>query len=128
MFVPVTCHVLQELVVHEFAKVFLMQHKKPVPLVARSPRPICPVCGQTSYSRAGIHPQCAVKQADDKRLELIKERSRTDSDKQPTPIGGPWQKICPKCKTSLHVRRKECDCGYDFAAKSVTRAAKDALQ
>ncbi len=24
----------------------------------------CPVCRQSVYSRAGIHPQCAIKQAD----------------------------------------------------------------
>ena len=128
MLVQVTCHVLQELIAHEFTKVFLMQHKKPVPLVTGSPRPICPVCGQTSYSRAGIHPQCAVKQADNKRLERIRERSTADSNEQPAPIGEAWQKICPKCKVLLHVRRKECDCGYDFTAKSAARTAKDAIQ
>ncbi len=27
-------------------------------------RPICPVCKKAVYSRAGIHPQCAVTQAE----------------------------------------------------------------
>jgi hypothetical protein len=29
-----------------------------------STRVRCPVCHETVYSRAGIHPQCAVRQAD----------------------------------------------------------------
>jgi hypothetical protein len=29
-----------------------------------STRSRCPVCGQAVYSRAGIHPQCAMRQAD----------------------------------------------------------------
>ena len=46
-----------------------MDHKKPEPL---SPLPLgrkyCPVCGDVSYSREGIHPQCAQAQADAQRL------------------------------------------------------------
>ena len=34
------------------------------PLKPASTRVRCPVCHQEVYSRAGIHPQCAVKQAD----------------------------------------------------------------
>lgn len=30
-------------------------------------RPRCPVCNATVYSTAGIHPQCAVRQADPPR-------------------------------------------------------------
>jgi hypothetical protein len=29
-----------------------------------STRPRCPICKQSVYSRAGIHPQCAMKQAE----------------------------------------------------------------
>jgi hypothetical protein len=32
-----------------------------------STRARCPVCHEAVYSRAGIHPQCAVKQADPPR-------------------------------------------------------------
>jgi hypothetical protein len=124
----VTCHPSVEARRPEFMKAFLMQHKKPVPLVTGCRRPICPVCGQTSYSRAGIHPQCAVKQADNKRLERIRERGRAESDAQSTHVGGAWQKICPKCKASLHVRRKACDCGFEFAARAASSAAKGAAQ
>lgn len=37
------------------------------PLKPASTRVRCPVCHQEVYSRAGIHPQCAVKQADPPR-------------------------------------------------------------
>lgn len=109
-------------------RVFLMQHKKPVPIGTQSRRPLCPVCGQTSYSREGIHPQCAVKQADDKRLERIKERDGPDDSAQSTVASRAWQKICPECKASLHVRRKACDCGHEFAAKTASRTAKGVAQ
>jgi hypothetical protein len=29
-----------------------------------STRPVCPVCKKAVYSRAGIHPQCAVREAE----------------------------------------------------------------
>jgi len=32
-----------------------------------SPRARCPVCHQSVYSRGGIHPQCAMSQADPPR-------------------------------------------------------------
>jgi len=36
-------------------------HTPPAP---SSPRNLCPVCRKSVYSRAGIHPQCAVKLPD----------------------------------------------------------------
>jgi hypothetical protein len=39
-------------------------HTPPQP---ESTRVRCPVCHQEVYSRAGIHPQCAVKQSDPPR-------------------------------------------------------------
>lgn len=98
-----------------------MQHKKPEPLVANSQRPACPVCGQTSYSLAGIHPQCAVKQADNRRLERIRQRNGTASATPKNVSSRSWQKVCPKCRASVHVRRKTCDCGHTFAAKPISR-------
>ncbi len=41
-----------------------MSDKKPSPLLPESNGQPCPVCGKKSYSRGGIHPQCAVKRAD----------------------------------------------------------------
>jgi len=73
----------------------------------------CPVCGQSSYSKDGIHPQCAVQLADESRKEILqaarKEASQSGQNKQKS-----WNKQCPKCSTQLHVRRKECDCGHVF--------------
>jgi hypothetical protein len=37
------------------------------PITANPPRKRCPVCHQTVYSLAGIHPQCAMLQADPPR-------------------------------------------------------------
>lgn len=32
-------------------------------------RPVCPVCKKAVYSRAGIHPQCAMIQAEPPRIK-----------------------------------------------------------
>jgi hypothetical protein len=54
-----------------------MDHKKPTPLYDKSPaRRVCPICGERSYSREGIHPQCAVKQADAPRQIQLAEQKR----------------------------------------------------
>ena len=94
-----------------------MSHKKPEPIIPGRQPNICPVCGKASYSAAGIHPQCAAKQADDKRSKVLKEDRAEVKAKKPATSGkvSRWQKSCPKCKTSLHVRKKECDCGHTFA-------------
>jgi hypothetical protein len=42
------------------------------PVVASPQRERCPVCRQPVYSRAGIHPQCAVRQAEPPRPKAIK--------------------------------------------------------
>jgi hypothetical protein len=46
-----------------------MNHKKyeHSPRATFSTRARCPVCQAAVYSRAGIHPQCAVRQADTPR-------------------------------------------------------------
>lgn len=49
--------------------------KKPAPLFVASTPKICPVCGHSSYSSTGIHPQCAAERADEpRRLKLVAER------------------------------------------------------
>lgn len=94
-----------------------MSHKKPDPIVPGKQPNICPVCGKASYSAAGVHPQCSVKKADQERAEKLKEQAKIESkanpEKKKTNVSR-WQKTCPQCKTSLHVRKKECDCGYKF--------------
>jgi hypothetical protein len=54
-----------------------MNSKKPEPLFVQelSGQP-CPVCGKRSYSLAGIHPQCAVQQADAPRQRRMAEAKR----------------------------------------------------
>lgn len=52
-----------------------MNTKKPVPMVVTFHGKRCPICGKASYSRSGIHPQCAVEQADEKiRTHLKQEK------------------------------------------------------
>lgn len=53
-----------------------MNHKKSIPTVATSQGKVCPVCGRTSYSRGGIHPQCSVFQADAKIARALHRRPK----------------------------------------------------
>jgi hypothetical protein len=100
----------------------MTQNNRPAPLMATSPvaaRPICPVCGTTSYSRRGIHPQCAQLQADVRRMSKLKSVKRTTEAKSKTsnPLAlRPWHKRCPKCRAELHIRKSTCDCGHRFPA------------
>ncbi len=50
-----------------------------------STRARCPVCQQPVYSRAGIHPQCAVRQAELPRQKVKATKSSPESS---TPIAG----------------------------------------
>ncbi len=88
-----------------------MSEKKPAAWISQPSGTVCPVCGTRTYSQAGIHPQCAVYQADAARTKKLKaERKReANSAKQST-----WTKKCPKCGSEPHVRRKECNCGHVF--------------
>ena len=94
-----------------------MSHKKPTPILGAAKEKICPICGKRSYSSAGIHPQCAVQQADAPRQELLKRSKTSEAEKKPAAKNLPqhWrQKKCPKCEALSHVRQKICGCGYDF--------------
>jgi len=56
-----------------------MNTNKPEPLFAEPIRKRCPICGERTYSAVGIHPQCAVRQADAPRERLLaaaKKRAR----------------------------------------------------
>jgi hypothetical protein len=49
-----------------------MDSSKPEPLYTPpSLGTVCPVCGKKSYSAHGIHPQCAVQQADAPRQAVL---------------------------------------------------------
>ncbi|WP_406699208.1 hypothetical protein V5E97_10060 [Singulisphaera sp. Ch08] len=45
------------------------------PITANPPRKRCPICHQSVYSLAGIHPQCAMLQADPPRPRAKKPDS-----------------------------------------------------
>lgn len=60
----------------------------PIPKISTRPR--CPVCDATVYSLAGIHPQCAVRQADP-------PRPRARPVKAATPDGPPALSREPAC-------------------------------
>jgi hypothetical protein len=94
-----------------------MNYKKPVPIFAEVDQRICPVCGKQSYSAGGIHPQCAVKQADAPREQRLKAKKKLEAQNKPKVKKPPqaWnQKNCPKCGAKVHVRKKTCGCGFDF--------------
>jgi len=58
-----------------------MNHHKPVPLYPVAPAgKKCPICGKNSYSAGGIHPQCAVTQADAPRQKLLAEQRRAEKE------------------------------------------------
>lgn len=97
----------------------LMQHKRPTPLIEQPPRPrrVCPVCGAVTFSRSGIHPQCAAQRADASRMARVKAAKKAA---QPAPAASnslvlaPWHKRCPKCSAQVHIRKASCDCGHRF--------------
>jgi hypothetical protein len=100
-----------------------MQHKRPVPLLDKSKpsRRSCPVCGSPSYSRQGIHPQCAAQRADATRMLLVKAAKKADKPQAAesnTLTLAPWHKRCPKCSAQVHVRKPNCECGHRFGAGS----------
>ena len=91
--------------------------KRPLPLQSPAQRQRCPVCGEPSYSRAGIHPQCAQRQADAKRM--ARTRTRTKPRRPAAKTASPaalkaWHKLCPRCRTQIHIRKTRCSCGHDF--------------
>lgn len=89
-----------------------MSEKKPTPGISPQMGKVCPVCGAKTYSHGGIHPQCAVQQADSARAEQLKAARKSEAN---TPKPSSWtKKKCPKCKAEPHVRRKVCDCGHVF--------------
>lgn len=88
--------------------------RKPQPLYPPPLRDYCPVCGKVSYSLAGIHPQCAVQQADAKRMKRVKAGVKAVKAVTGSAELKPWHKVCPRCRVLVHVRRSECECGYSF--------------
>lgn len=95
----------------------IMNIKKPTPVLTGGLNRTCPVCGKRSYSSNGIHPQCAVNQADEPSKRKYKAEKKLPSKKKSMPgrTGSfTWKKACPKCGVELHVRSKACGCGHRF--------------
>lgn len=91
-----------------------MNHKNPTPMIQPTGKKLCPVCGKPSYSLEGIHPQCAVEQADAPRRERLRtEKKRQSIAKNASPQKS-WLRKCPKCRAQVHVRRRVCECGHNF--------------
>jgi len=88
---------------------------KPVPLYTAPLRKRCPVCGFTSYSAEGIHPQCAAEQADAERLAEYKRSPKPIEPKSTSGLHA-WQRLCRKCKAVVHVRKTICQCGQILTA------------
>lgn len=88
-----------------------MSNRTPTPMIAERGKKICPVCGTPSYSAGGVHPQCAVRQADSARQKQQKAKKKPAAKKSQQSL---WRKRCPKCGTEIHVRKKVCFCGFEF--------------
>lgn len=102
-----------------------MQHKKPVPMIEEGskPRRVCPVCGSVSYSRQGVHPQCAREQADAARMTLVKQARAAAQASAPTASlrdRSPWLRECPRCHAQMHIRKATCQCGHQFGRRPVS--------
>jgi hypothetical protein len=56
---------------------------KPVPFIPKIAKNLCPICGKDSYSREGIHPQCAAQHADEPRNQRLKldRKKKAQSEK-----------------------------------------------
>ncbi len=93
--------------------------RKPRSTQARRGPKTCPVCGEVSYSAAGVHPQCSVRQSDEKLREIIKEEGIEEKKTEKVARNVTrWQKACPKCSAKQHVRKKVCDCGHKFIIRT----------
>lgn len=90
-----------------------MSSEKSVVIVPQVPRNLCPVCGQAAYSLGGIHPQCAIQQADEPRVVKMRAAKATEP-KVEKPAKQIWKKRCPHCGAQTHVRREVCECGHKF--------------
>lgn len=93
-----------------------MSSEKSVVIVPTPPKHVCPICGTASYSVGGIHPQCAMQQADQPRLARLRAAKLEDT-KVKKPVRQIWKKRCPKCGTQLHARRELCECGHKFGTR-----------
>lgn len=90
-----------------------MSEKSVIP-VRPTPKHVCPICGTPSYSLGGIHPQCAIEQADAPRLNKLRA-ARAAEPQVKKPARPPARKKCPHCGDQSSVRLQVCGCGHQFA-------------
>jgi uncharacterized OB-fold protein len=89
--------------------------EKSVVVIPQPPKNLCPICGKPAYSLGGIHPQCAMQQADEPRLARLRTTKAAEAKtKKPAKERQVWKKRCPKCGTQIHARRETCTCGHKF--------------
>jgi hypothetical protein len=90
-----------------------MSITKPVIVVPHPQRILCPICGKATYSPGGIHPQCAMQQADEPRLTRLRAARQAEA-KIEKPKAITRKKKCPKCDALSDTRREVCQCGFRF--------------
>ncbi|MCI0333002.1 MAG: hypothetical protein L0228_07240 [Planctomycetes bacterium] len=93
-----------------------MSDHEPLVTVPTPVRNLCPICGKASYSLGGIHPQCAMQQADAPRELQLRAAKKAEVAKA-KPRQRSWKKKCPKCGTDVHARREACKCGFKFGGR-----------
>jgi hypothetical protein len=93
-----------------------MSSEKSVIILPPPARHLCPICGKSSYSLGGIHPQCAMQQADEPRLKRLRA-AKAVAPKPTKAAPQSWQKTCPACGTQSHVSRQRCECGHKFVTR-----------
>lgn len=94
-----------------------MNYSKPKPPTQLMPN--CPVCGKVTYSRGGIHPQCASERQD--KIVTAARQATQDKSSGSATLAQPrkqWTKPCPRCKRQLPARRAACECGFSFLKKA----------
>src|SRR5437868_11037237 len=74
----------------------IMSSEKSVVVIPAPPKHLCPICGKPSYSLGGIHPQCAIQQADEPRIVRLRAAKVAES-KAKKPVQQKWKKRCPVC-------------------------------
>jgi hypothetical protein len=92
-----------------------MKSEESVTIIPSAPRNLCPICGKASYSVGGIHPQCAMQQADAPRV--VRLRAAKVAAPKPKKKVQQWKKKCPICGIQSHVRREVCECGHNFVRR-----------
>ena len=89
-----------------------MSRKKPEPLYSQPPRKICPICGEPSYSRGGMHPQCAAADADAKLMKAMKASNQGKLSRNHAGVKS------VQIAARRFPRLKTCDCGQELIGKT----------